>query len=43
VPAFADLPPIQGACLVKAAPPANLETGTESLFTGLVPESRRAP
>jgi hypothetical protein len=30
----------QGALLVKAVPPANLDASTESLFTSLVPDSR---
>jgi hypothetical protein len=41
VPPFADLPPVQGALLVKAAPPADImEAPTETLFSGLVPDSR---
>ncbi|GBF91561.1 hypothetical protein Rsub_04301 [Raphidocelis subcapitata] len=39
VPPFADLPPLQGALLVKSAPPANLEADGESLFSGLVPDA----
>ncbi|KAI8477285.1 MAG: programmed cell death protein 6 interacting protein X [Monoraphidium minutum] len=39
VPPFCDLPPITGACLVKASPPANLDASSENLFSGLVPES----
>lgn len=40
VPPFADLPPIQGACLVKSAPPTNLDASSENLFSSLVPDSR---
>lgn len=39
VPPFADLPPIQGACLVKAAPPADLDASGENLFAALVPDA----
>jgi hypothetical protein len=43
VPPFADLPPVQGALLVKAAPPSEIMEGpAEALFGGLVPDSRRA-
>jgi hypothetical protein len=40
VPLFADLPPIQGALLVKAAAPQGLDASGEGLFAGLVPDSR---
>lgn len=30
----------QGACLVKASPPSNLDASSENLFSSLVPESR---
>jgi hypothetical protein len=40
VPAFADVPPIQGALLVKASPPSGLDASGEALFSGLVPDSR---
>ncbi|KIY99284.1 pH-response regulator protein palA/RIM20 [Monoraphidium neglectum] len=40
VPPFADLPPITGACLVKAVPPTTLDASSENLFSSLVPESR---
>eukprot|EP00882_Tetradesmus_deserticola_P007422 GHRQ01007820.1.p1 GENE.GHRQ01007820.1~~GHRQ01007820.1.p1 ORF type:complete len:451 (+),score=222.51 GHRQ01007820.1:112-1464(+) len=39
VPAFADVPAIQPAVLVKAAPPTNLDASTENLFSGLIPDS----
>jgi programmed cell death 6-interacting protein len=40
VPPFADLPPVQGALLVKPAPPQGLDAGGEALFSSLVPDSR---
>lgn len=40
VPAFGDVPAIQGALLVKAAPPQGLDASGEALFSGLVPDSR---
>ncbi|KAF8060549.1 BRO1 [Scenedesmus sp. PABB004] len=39
VPAFADVPPIVGAVLVKAVPPASLDASGENLFAGLIPDS----
>lgn len=39
VPAFSELPPIQGALLSKPIPIAALEFGQEGLFSGLVPDS----
>ncbi|GBF94332.1 hypothetical protein Rsub_06954 [Raphidocelis subcapitata] len=41
VPPFAELPPIQGALLVKGAPPTCLDAADAggALFTGLVPDS----
>jgi hypothetical protein len=35
-----DVPAIQPAVLVKAAPPTNLDASTENLFSGLIPDSR---
>jgi hypothetical protein len=40
VPAFADVPVVQGALLVKASPPQGLDASGEALFSGLVPDSR---
>ncbi|WIA15140.1 hypothetical protein OEZ85_001828 [Tetradesmus obliquus] len=39
VPAFADVPAVQPAILVKAAPPTNLDASSENLFSGLIPDS----
>lgn len=40
VPAFSDLPAVQGALLVKASPPQGLDASAEALFAGLVPDHR---
>jgi hypothetical protein len=40
VPTVADVPGIQPAVLVKAAPPTTLDASTENLFSGLIPDSR---
>lgn len=40
IPAFGDVPAIQGALLVKASPPQGLDASGEALFAGLVPDTR---